>query len=132
MSNKHLLTKIVFDSLPLSNPWQNKSLDRCISEWWITKRSNSCYRLSDSGKYAFEIADIQGYNFSMPLEKEDYAIIITKGLLSKKIKCPYYLGFKTQRYESAYITVYDSKVAMLITLYGTVHEFLNLKNEITN
>jgi len=127
MNNKEKLTKVVLDNLPALNPWADKSLDQVVSQWYMARRSLSCYRLSDHGKLAFELADIQGYDFTIKCDKEIYHGMLHKGILSKKIKCPYYLGFKTNRYDSAYITVYDSKIAMMITLYGNVLEYLNLK-----
>lgn len=128
MNNKEKITKIIFDSLPEYNPWREKSLDKLVSDWWMTKRSSSCYRLSDTGNHAFQLADIQGYEFPLKLtDKEQYTKLFNRGLLSKKINCPYFIGLKNQKAQSAYIIVYDSKVAMMITLYGTVLEYLNIK-----
>jgi len=134
MNNKEKLTKTVFDNIPVTvNPWLDKSVDRLVSDWWMTKRSSNCYRLSDSGKLAFELAEIQGYSFPLLLTHRDqYTYLFKRGMLSKKINCPYFIGLKNTRIESAYIIVYDSRVAMMITLYGSILDFLNIKNEITN
>lgn len=134
MISKEKLTKIVFENLSVDiNPWKDMSIDRLVSEWWMTKRSSNCYRLSDSGKLAFELAEIQGYNFPLSLTHRDqYTYLFKRGMLSKKINCPYFIGLKNTRIESAYIIVYDSRVAMMITLYGSILDFLNIKNEITN
>jgi hypothetical protein len=134
MSSKHQLTKTIFDNLADHvNPWRDKSIDSLVSDWWMTKRSPTCYRLSDSGKLAFELAEIQGYTFPFKVQDRDqYNLMFAKGILSKKIKCPYFIGLKNARLDSAYIIVYDSRVAMMITLYGDILDFLGIKNEDTN
>lgn len=134
MISKEKLTKIVFENLSVDiNPWKDMSIDRLVSEWWMTKRSSNCFRLSDSGKLAFELAEIQGYTFPFKVQDRDqYNLMFAKGILSKKIKCPYFIGLKNTRLDSAYIIVYDSRVAMMITLYGDILDFLGIKNEDTN
>jgi len=129
MNNKHKLTATIFENIPDEmNPWHDRTLDSLVSDWWMTKRSPSCYRLSDTGNRAFQLAEIQGYEFPLKLtEKDQYTSLFKRGLLSKKINCPYFIGLKNQRVSSAYIIVYDSRVAMMITLYGNILEYLKLK-----
>ncbi|NBP59469.1 hypothetical protein EBU71_23515, partial [bacterium] len=47
--------------------------------------------------------------------------------LSKKINCPYYVGLKTQNKNSAYIRIYDGKIAMMIAIYGNIWDYLQSK-----
>ena len=45
---------------------------------------------------------------------------------SKKIKCPYYFGVNKNdmKEKEAYIRLYDSKIAMMVQLYGDIHSYL--------
>ena len=46
--------------------------------------------------------------------------------LNKKIKCPYYMGVNKDGKKSfPYIRFYDSKIAMMVSLYGNVNEYLD-------
>ena len=46
--------------------------------------------------------------------------------LNKKIKCPYYIVVKQEGKDSQpYIRLYDSKIAMLVELYGDMVSYLN-------
>lgn len=134
MNNKHKLTATIFENIPDEvNPWRDRTLDSLISDWWMTKRASACYRLSDSGKLAFQLAEIQGYEFPLQLTQQDeYTKLFRRGMLSKKINCPYFIGLKNSSIKSAYIIVYDSRVAMMITLYGNLLDYLGVKNEDTH
>lgn len=134
MNSKYKLTSTIFENIPDHvNPWRDKTLDSLVSDWWMTKRSPSCYRLSDTGKLAFQLADIKGYEFPIRLEdKNQYLRMFRQGLLSKKVKCPYFVGLKNTHINSAYIIVYDSRIAMMITLYGDILDYLGIKNETTD
>jgi hypothetical protein len=47
-------------------------------------------------------------------------------LLNKKIHCPYYVGVRLdeKKKRHPYIRVYDHKIAMLMTLYGSINSYL--------
>jgi alanine racemase len=62
-------------------------------------------------------------NFDM----EHFKILLNYLLeLNKKIKCPYYMGVnKLEKRSFPYIRFYDSKIAMMISLYGNVNEYLD-------
>lgn len=122
-ANKKKLTEIILINLPINSPWNDTSVDKLLFEWWATGRNSSNLRLTEKGKMAFELAQIEYFDFNLKLEKPQH----TKFLLhvGKKLKSPYYFGLKNQFYKSAYIRVFDSKLAMLITLYGSFQEYLN-------
>lgn len=120
--NKKKLTEIILSNLPYNSPWHNIDIDKLLFEWWATGRNSNNLRLTDKGKEAFETAEIEYFDFDLKLEKQDH----TKFLLhvGKKLTSPYFFGLKNRFYKSAYIRVFDSKLAMLITLYGSFDEYI--------
>jgi hypothetical protein len=42
----------------------------------------------------------------------------------QKIECPFYIDLKKKPFASQYIRLYDSKVAMMIGLYGSFLEYV--------
>ena len=99
-------------------------LDQIISKWWMTNRQAGL-RLTDSGDLAFRTASIEF--FMCPLGKTEpgryYPFLIE---VNKKIKCPYYLGVSKQPGEKnePFIRLYDSKIAVMMSLYGDLHSYL--------
>jgi len=104
--------------------------------WWVTGRSSNNLRLTDEGKQAFDLAEIEFFDFPLFTEQQLKDIRQSKKtifegsqftLRLKNIDCPFYVGMKTNQTRSAYIRVYDSKTAMMINLYGSFTEYLESK-----
>ena len=128
MNDKEKLTNIVYQNLPALHPWQDKSIEKCLFEWWATGRSNQSLRLTDAGQTAFELAEIAYYEYPLIDKPDDLEQIKFTGFtinLGKKIKCPFYIGYKNKLKKSVYIRIYDSKIAMMISLYGSFTEYFN-------
>lgn len=124
MSNKELITKAVLENLPQRHPWQQFSFDKILLTWWSSLRESQSLRLTEQGVMAFELADIAYYDY--PLDKETvntYKKSLYTVSLGKKIKCPFYIGYKNGRPKTAYIRLYDSKIAMMVSLYGNFHDY---------
>jgi len=111
-------------------PWNNHEPDKLIFEWFVTGRRGEGLRLTDVGASAFTKANIAHYTFDL---KQDYKPFLPAKnwesyamLLNKKIHCPYYIGVSIdeKKKKKPYIRVYDHKIAMLMTLYGTVDDYL--------
>lgn len=118
---KQIITEAVLKQLP-DNVC---SYDEAMKKWWMNIRSNSGLRLSDVGVLAFKMADIEYYEYELKIDPNVswYNFILD---LNKKIKCPYYLGIdKISKPNKPYIRLYDSKIAMMISLYGDLHSYLN-------
>lgn len=111
-------------------PWNNSEPDKLIFEWFVTGRRGDGLRLTDAGATAFAKAKIAHYTFD--LKQDSKPFLPTKNwesyamLLNKKIHCPYYIGsgIDDKQKKKPYIRVYDHKIAMLMTLYGTVDGYL--------
>lgn len=123
MIDKNTITKIILENLPANNPWQDLPFEKVLFQWWTTGRNKHSLKLSEVGKQAFDMAEIQFYRYDLEVDKTNFPQLMIH--LGKKIKCPFYVGFKTRIYKSAYIDIYDSKIAMMINLYGSFKDYLN-------
>lgn len=135
-SRKEILTRIILDQLPSHSIFKDIPEEKTLMRWWITGRSSNNLRLTEEGKQAFDLADIEYFDFPFYTDQEYKDLKNSKNNLwsgskltikLKKIDCPFYIGLKTAHKKSAYIRVYDSKTATIISLYGSVLEFLESK-----
>ena len=133
-SKKEKITEIILDQLPNSSTFKTIPLDKTLMRWFVTGRASTNLRLTDEGKQAFELAEIEFYEYPL-FTKEEYKNIVSKKdlkgtkftIMLRKMECPFYIGLKTTQTKSAYIRIYDSKVAMMISLYGSFKEYLESK-----
>ena len=126
MPNRKTLKQTITEAVLAELPHTGKTVDKIMFEWWMTATSGDSLRLSDLGDLHFKLAEIEFYQCPLKVtKKESYYFFITD--LSKKIKCPYYLGVNKVEGQKAepYIRLYDSKIAMMMTLYGDIHSYLD-------
>ena len=116
---KESITKAVLEQLPTTE----YSLPPVIKEWWMTK-SNESLRLSAMGDMAFRHAEIEFFDLPFEVKQNNWHKFILD--CSKKIKCPYFIGVNTKEgnKKTMYIRLYDSKIAVVMTLYGDIHSYL--------
>jgi hypothetical protein len=122
---KETITEVVLAQLPDSLIQEkNSSVDKLLFKWWMTGRQDGL-RLTDVGDLAFRTAEIEFYQYELKIQPEtQYHAYILE--LNKKIKCPYYMGLNKDGKKSfPYIRFYDSKIAMMVSLYGNVNEYLD-------
>lgn len=129
-SIKQQITEAVLAEIPKSHRiYHELPIEDVIFKWWVTGRQDGL-RLTDEGLTAFQLADIEFYDYEFRQDGQSYHSFILE--LNKKIKCPYYLGVnKKDKSKSFYIRLYDSKIAMVLSLYGNLKEYLesiNLRN----
>lgn len=127
VSIKQKITEAVLAEIPKSHRiYHELPLEDVIFKWWFTGRQDGL-RLTDEGVIAFQLAEIEFYDYNFVQDGKSYHSFILE--LNKKIKCPYYLGAnKKDKSKSLYIRLYDSKIAMMIGLYGTLKEYLESIN----
>lgn len=99
-----------------------------LSTIFSTGLSSPCLRLSTNGAIMFEDAGIEHYSIPHDQDKRNWYTNKYILLLSK-FTSPYYMGPKTIReregvYTNSHLRIYDGKVAMLITLYGGITNYL--------
>lgn len=123
-SFKLQITEAVLKEIPTSyRLYHELPIDTLMFKWWFTGRQEGL-RLTDEGVTAFQLAEIEFYDCEFKQEGNSYHSFIIE--LNKKIKCPYYIGVnKKEKSKQCYIRLYDSKIAMLINLYGTLQDYLN-------
>lgn len=99
------------------------TVDTFIRRWWYTGKRDGL-RLTEEGRSSFELVNLEFYDYDIKIDANSYFKIMLD--LNKNISCPYYLGTKKK---TPYIRFYDSKIAVLVKLYGDVHEYLeSLRN----
>jgi len=122
-SLKELITDAVIKQLPQA--WEEWTLEESLKKWWQTGARGDSLRLTEIGDTAFRLAEIEfyQYEFSKKIEGSYHSYILD---LSKKLKCPYYLGANKQEGKKSrpYIRLYDSKIAMMVSLYGDIDSYL--------
>ena len=93
--------------------------------WWMNIRKEGGLRLSAVGDLAFRQAEIEYYEypFNLVLDGSIHGFMLE---LNNIIKCPYFLGVNkdTDKKNKPYIRLDDSKVAMMVSLYGNINEYL--------
>jgi hypothetical protein len=122
-SIKHKITEAVLAEIPKSHRiYHELPIEDVIFKWWQTGRQDGL-RLTDEGLLAFQLAEIEFYDYEFKQDGQSYHSFILD--LNKKIKCPYYIGVnKKDKNKTFYIRLYDSKIAMMLGLYGNLREYL--------
>jgi len=110
-------------------PWKGIPADKIVSEWFVTGRSGSGLRLTDSGMAALNKANIAHYDFEFtPPKTASNSVSWAKYtlILDKKVKCPYFVGIKLldKGKKQPYIRIYDHRIAMMMTLYGDFSSYI--------
>ena len=121
-SYKEIVTEAVMNQLPSGF---EISKEEAMKTWWFTGTSSNVLRLSPEGDTAFRIAQIAFYQYEFTPKAEDtyHGYMIDLG---KKMKCPYFISVnKVEGKKSKpYIRLYDSKIAMMVSLYGNLDSYL--------
>lgn len=128
MSNRKTRKQIITEAVLAELPDQGKPIDKIMFEWWMTGSSGDSLRLTAIGDLNFKLAEIEYYQCPLQnkaINRSSYYAFISE--LSKKIKCPYFLGVNKLEGQKAepYIRLYDSKIAMMMTLYGDIQSYLD-------
>jgi len=130
--SKLKITKAVLKEIPADLTEDHKlPIEQVVFKWWQGGRSSSSLRLSEEGFNAFTKAKIAYYEFPLFSNKTDISGILNNPSsyilsLSKKIKCPFYImKLRKDAKTEPTIRIYDDKIAMLMTLYGSLQEYLD-------
>lgn len=121
--SKSKITDVVLKQLP-SDYVVTK--EEAMKKWWYFWRAGSGLRLTELGDTALTLANIESVNcdFKNPTNnREGLNAMMLK--LNKKMPCPYYI-FRETSSNGVKIRLYDSKVAMMVTLYDDVFKYIDL------
>lgn len=130
--NKQLITEIVIKELPDGHEDKLLTPDDLFIKYWITGRSGDVMRLTKQGYNAFVAAGLQEYSYNIYLRSLSHKLNNIKVnqltlLMGKLLECPWYLTIAVEPNEegkSFSLKIFDSKVAMMINLYGSVEDYL--------
>lgn len=122
MSNKTDITQRVLSTLGTTE-W---TFDLALSRWWANVRITGGLRLSAVGYGVFrDLARIPHYEFDV---RQDLLAPGNLILLDRRMTCAYSLT-RSRGQSYSCITLFDSREAMLLTLYGDISLWLeNLRN----
>jgi hypothetical protein len=100
-------------------------LERAMDTWWRNIRENGGLCLTDAGLQAFRDAGLQSYTFDMGTKDKTVRWTINSWIytigLDRKMPCPYYVTLNKHVHK---VTLFDSRVATLIPLYGSIYEYI--------
>ena len=123
-SHKLIITEAVLAELP-NNQQVDSTADGLMMRIWMSGRQDGL-RLTEYGDFIFRMAEIEYYQSVFKLREgtSEHAYIME---INKKIKCPFYLGVNKieGKKKQPYIRLYDSKIAMMIELYGDIVSYLD-------
>jgi hypothetical protein len=122
ISYKETVTDIVLKQLPVEFIEEKEV---AMKTWWFTGPNSEVLRLIEKGDTYFRIAEIEFYQYDfIPKTETSYHNYMID--LGRKMRCPYYLGVnKVEGKKSKpYIRLYDSKIAMMLSLYGDIDSYL--------
>jgi hypothetical protein len=118
-SRKEIITEAVLTSLPNRSSYQNLTTEQIAFKWFATGRTGSGLRLTEEGFKCFTESDITFYEF--PVDYSLKSIFIKPDTFAMSLNK--HIG--PEVYYEVYLRVYESKIAMMISLYGGVEEYLN-------
>lgn len=120
---KDQITVAVYEQLP--SQLQIITVDEALRRWWQTGARSDGLRLTEIGDWSFRVAEIEyyQYDFNPKIDDSGHGYMVE---LNKKLKCPYYLGVNKNdgKKSKPFIRLYDSKIAMMISLYGDIDSYL--------
>jgi len=117
---KEKITKTVLYELD-SNFW---TFEKAMKKWWQNPRRDGGLRLTPTGDLEFRHAKMEYTDHLFTYINISYYSFVLE--LDKKIKCPYYIDVsKSDTSNKPYIRLYDSRIAMMLNLYGDLDSYLN-------
>ena len=122
---KQQITEAVLKEIPVqySND-HTLPIEEVMFRWWQTGRQEGL-RLTPDGVVAFQLAEIEYFDCDFPAVDQSWHSFLLE--LGKKIKCPYFIGSKKPNGKKnvPFIRFYDSKIAMMVALYGDLRGYLD-------
>jgi hypothetical protein len=126
--DKLTITRRVLAELPFTQ--DNNELEHSMNRWWKNIRHDGGLRLTDDGDRAFKLAGLEHWDYSVDKSEINKVFSFSGALdLDRYLPCPYYLHYNNSD-KVMTIRLYDSLVAVMIQLYGSVMGYLDsIKNQ---
>lgn len=117
--DRKIITKKVLD---IANPdHTEQDLETAMKLWWANIREGGGLGLSKVGVIYFSLAKLEHWDIAISNHLELFKKFKYQLMLSRKMPCPFYLNLKT----APYIRIYDSRMVVLINLYGNLLAYLD-------
>lgn len=123
---KKQITAAVLKNLP-DRLQDSQTVEEAMNKWWLNIRNEGGLRLSDLGDSMFRTAEIEFFDYDIFSADQKNNQFASKSWLNfvlelnNKIPCPYYIH---KQNGVAKIRIYDSKVAILISLHGNIFSYI--------
>lgn len=111
--DKFELTKRIF-SLLNEGTYTKSDIEVALYRWWSNIRPGGGLKLTDQGDLAFNRARIENFDYRLEISSS----VLLK--LDRYMVCPYYIILNKST-----LRIYDDKIAMMITLHGTIQNYIN-------
>jgi hypothetical protein len=119
-------TAITKKILAIINPeYTEVDLHQAMVTWWQNIRSTGGFGLTYTGSQAFEKAELEFQEFDNGVSSHMGNSGLSIGL-DRKMITPYYFYSTDKRQK---IKIYDSRIAMLVTLHESVGAYLKTLDE---
>jgi hypothetical protein len=118
--NKKTICQLIIPLLQEKNI--DITLDRAMRTWWRNPRLSGGLGLSDRGYDAFTTGELEYYDVDYKAKLFAGGITVLTDL-NKKMPCPYYVHINKKVLS---IRIYDSRLLVLIQLYGGLEQCLNI------
>jgi hypothetical protein len=102
-------------------PYENEPVEKLIRTWWSTM-SGRGLRLTPLGDKKFQEAGIEFYNCPIKVKHATWYSFLNE--CNTKLKCPYFFSVNKKEGLEPFVRLYDSKIAMMMTLYGDIESYL--------
>jgi len=104
--------------------YSDNDIDLACTTWWQNPRKIGGLMLNKIGDAAFKAADIECVDY--PSDRNTISQYLGI-MLDRYMICPHFVDFSKYNYKDQriYIRVYDTRVALMIDLYGDFHTYFN-------
>lgn len=111
-------TCAMWQQLPAATQ-EKTSLESAQIEWWHDSRPDGGWRLSQTGLTDLtNVLHVESWNFDFATQEVQPWVLLT---LKKHLEVPYYI---TRNRKHIQLTVLDSRLAVMINLYGEVEKWI--------
>lgn len=121
--DKYVITKRVLGLIDPTIQCDAQLLKLNVFKWWVNIRKDGGLALTELGEEAFEKANIMKYSFTYPQSDfNSMSRLRMMFVLDQRMLCPYSISYQNQKMT---INIYDSRIAVTITLYGHFNDYLD-------
>jgi hypothetical protein len=102
------------------------NLENALRKWYMNPRRDGGLRLTGVGDIEFREAGFEYHDFFLSQKtKRSYNSFVLD--LDRRIQCPFFIDVKKNDNKEIkpYIRLYDSRIYMMLSLYGDIDSYLN-------